>query len=95
MIRKCPACSVYNQTPLYSASNPRGTGRNEIWKTAVFRFVDFGKLESAHHSINTYPVSMEIAFSSEKADSVITHLLEVMGCKKIFFKPNSGFLTCF
>ncbi|KAL6091374.1 hypothetical protein STEG23_027112 [Scotinomys teguina] len=45
----------------------------------VFHFVEFGKLKYVHHTIDTYSgFQWATALSSEKADSVITHLLEVM-----------------
>ena len=45
----------------------------------VFHFVEFGKLKYVHHTIDTYSgFQWETALSLEKADLVITHLLEVM-----------------
>lgn len=45
----------------------------------VLHFVEFGKLIYAHHTIDTYSVfQWTTALSSQKADLVITHLLEVM-----------------
>ena len=45
----------------------------------VFHFVEFGKLKYVHHTIDTYSgFQWATALSLEKADSVITHLLEVM-----------------
>ena len=45
----------------------------------VFHFMEFGKLKYVHHTIDTYSgFQWATALSSEKADSVITHLLEVM-----------------
>lgn len=45
----------------------------------VFNFSAFGKLKYAHHTIDTYSgFQRATAFSSEKAGSVITHLLKVM-----------------
>ncbi|KAL6084245.1 hypothetical protein STEG23_037991, partial [Scotinomys teguina] len=79
IVRKCPTCSFYNQTPLPAGCNPKGTQRNEIWKMDVFPFAEFGKLKYVHHTIDTYSgFQWATALSSEKADSVITHLLEVM-----------------
>ena len=44
----------------------------------VFHFVEFGKLKYAYHTIDTYlGFQWEAALHSEKADSVITNLLEV------------------
>ncbi|KAL6038262.1 hypothetical protein STEG23_034935 [Scotinomys teguina] len=79
IVRKCPTCSFYNQTLLPAGYNPKGTQRNEIWKIDVFHFAEFGKLKYVHHTIDTYSgFQWATALSSEKADSVITHLLEVM-----------------
>ncbi|KAL6036096.1 hypothetical protein STEG23_018017 [Scotinomys teguina] len=79
IVRKCPTCSFYNQTPLPAGCNPKGTQRNEIWQMDVFHFAEFGKLKYVHHTIDTYSgFQWATALSSEKADSVITHLLEVM-----------------
>ncbi|KAL6031325.1 hypothetical protein STEG23_000678 [Scotinomys teguina] len=79
IVRKCPTCSFYNQTLLPAGCNPKGTQRNEIWQMDVFHFAEFGKLKYVHHSIDTYSgFQWATALSSEKADSVITHLLEVM-----------------
>ena len=45
----------------------------------VFHFTEFGKLKYVHHTTDTYSGSQqETALSSEKADSVTMHLLEVM-----------------
>ena len=79
IVKRCPTCSFYNQTPLAAGRNPTGTQRNEIWQMNVFHFVEFGKLKYVHHTIDTYSgFQWATALSSEKADSVITHLLEVM-----------------
>ncbi|KAL6070006.1 hypothetical protein STEG23_001515, partial [Scotinomys teguina] len=79
IVRKCPTSSFYNQTPLPAGCNPKGTQRNEIWQMDVFHFAEFGKLKYVHHTIDTYSrFQWATALSSEKADSVITHLLEVM-----------------
>ncbi|KAL6045669.1 hypothetical protein STEG23_015755 [Scotinomys teguina] len=79
IVRKCPTCSFYNQTPLPAGCNPKGTQRNDIWQMDVFHFAEFGKLKYVHHTIDTYSgFQWATALSSEKVDSVITHLLEVM-----------------
>ncbi|KAL6081804.1 hypothetical protein STEG23_030125 [Scotinomys teguina] len=79
IVRKCPTCSFYNQTPLPAGCNPKGTQRNDIWQMDVFHFAEFGKLKYVHHTIDTYSgFQWATALSSEKADSVITHLLEVI-----------------
>ena len=71
-IRKCPTCSLYNQTPLPAGSNPKGTQRNEIWKIDAFHFVEFGKLECVYHTIGTYSgFQWKIALSSEAAGSLL------------------------
>jgi transposase InsO family protein len=45
----------------------------------VFHFTEFGKLKYVHHTIDTHSgFQWATALASEKADSVITHLLEVM-----------------
>ena len=73
------SCSLYNQTPLPAESNPKGTQRNEIWQMDVFYFAEFGKLKYVHHTIDTYAVfHWATSLSSEKADSVIINLLEVV-----------------
>ena len=72
-------CSFYNQTQLPAGNNPKGTQRNEIWQMDVFHFSEFGKLKYVHHAIDTYSgLQWATALSSEEADSVITHLLEIM-----------------
>lgn len=78
IIRKCPTCSLYNQTLLSSGSNPKGTQRNEIWQMDVFYFLEFGKLKYVYHTIDIYSgFQWATALSSKKADSVNTYLLEV------------------
>ena len=45
----------------------------------VFHFPEFGKLKYVHHTIDTYSgFQCATALSSEKADLVVMHLLEVM-----------------
>ena len=45
----------------------------------VFHLAEFGNLKYVHHTIDTFSgFQWATALSSEKADSVITHLLEVM-----------------
>ena len=45
----------------------------------VFHFTEFGKLRYVHHSVDMFSgLQWATALSSVKADSVITHLLEVM-----------------
>ena len=79
IIRPCPTCSLYNQTPQPAGNKPKGTQRSEIWQMDLFHFAEFGKLKYRCHAINTYSgFQWATALSSEKTDSVITHLLEVM-----------------
>jgi hypothetical protein len=49
MIKKCPAWPLYNQTPLPTGSDPRGTKGNEIWQMDVFYFAEFGKVCTLYH----------------------------------------------
>lgn len=66
-------------TTLSAASNLKGTQRNEIWKMHVLHF-EIWKIKSVHHTIDTYSeYQWAIALHSEKDNSVITQLLEVMG----------------
>ena len=79
MIRECVTCSLYNQTPLLTGSNSKVTQRNEICQINEFHFAEIRKLECIHHTIDAYSgFQWSTALSSEKADSVIIHLLEVM-----------------
>ena len=72
-------CSLYNQIPLPAGSNPRSTKINDIWQMYVFHFAEFGKQTYIHHTIDTFSgFQWATALSSEKADCVITHLLEIM-----------------
>lgn len=49
----------------------------------VFHFAEFGKLKYVHHIIFTYSgCQWATAFSSEKADSVIAHLLKAIAIMK-------------
>ncbi|KAL6038242.1 hypothetical protein STEG23_034915 [Scotinomys teguina] len=54
IVKKCPTCSFFNQTPLPAGSNPKGIQRNEIWQMDVFYFTEFGRLKYVHHTIDTY-----------------------------------------
>ena len=50
----------------------------------IFHFAEFGKLKYVCHTIDRYAgFKWTTALSSEKPDSVITHLLEVMAIKGI------------
>ena len=74
-----PTCSLYTQTPLSAGSNPKHTQKKVIWQMSMFDFVEFRKLKYVHHTIDTYTgFQWETALCSEKADLVITHLLEVL-----------------
>ena len=45
----------------------------------VFHFAEFGKFKYIHHTVDTYSrFQWASALSSERADAVITHLLETM-----------------
>ena len=78
-MKQCPTCSLYNQTPLSTGNNPKDSQGNDIWQVDVFHFTEFGKLKYVHHSIDTYSgFQWATALPPEKADSIITHLLEVM-----------------
>ena len=60
-------------------TNPKSTQRNDIWQMNVFCSTEFGKLKYVHHTIDIYSrFRWSTALPSEKADTVITHLLEVM-----------------
>ena len=76
IIKRCPTCSFYNQTPLLAGINPKGMNRNEIWQMDVFHFTEFGNLKYVYHTFSRF--QWATALGSEKADSVIAHLLEVM-----------------
>ena len=79
VIKRYPTCSFYNQIMLSAGSNPKGSQKNEIWQMEVFHITEFGKLKYVHHTIDTYSgFQWATALSSEKADSVIMHLLKDM-----------------
>jgi hypothetical protein len=70
---------LYNQTPLPTGTNPKGTQRNDVCQKDIFHFTEFRKLKYVHHTIDTHSgFQWATALASEKADSVITHLLYVM-----------------
>ena len=59
----------------------------------VFHFMEFGKLKYVYHTIDTYSgFQWATALTSEKADSVITHLMEIMAIMGIpaQIKTDSG-----
>ncbi|MGE9501631.1 DDE-type integrase/transposase/recombinase, partial [Escherichia coli] len=79
IVKNCPTCSFYNQTPLPSGCNLKGIQRNEVWQMDVFHFAEFGNLKYVHHTIDIFSgFQWATALNSEKAVSVIIHLLEVM-----------------
>lgn len=50
----------------------------------MFYFAEFGKLNYMHHTIDMYSgLQWTTALASEKGDSIISHLLEVMVIMKI------------
>ena len=62
-------------------------------KKHFVKLIEFGKLKYVHHTIDTYSgFQWAIVISYEKADSVITHLLEVMAIMGIFapMKKDNG-----
>ena len=72
------------ETISYLSNHPKGTQRNDICQMDVLYFAEFGNLKYVHHIINTYSCfQWVIALSSEKADSVIMPLLEVMAIMDI------------
>jgi len=94
-VRLCPACSLYNYTPSPTGANPKGTQRNEIWQIDVLHFTEFGKLKYVHHAIDTYSgCQWAAALASEKADSVLIHLLEVMAIVGIPIKIKTEMVQC-
>ena len=57
----------------------------------MFYFVEFGKLKYVYHSIDTYTKFQWVTvLSSEKADSVIIHLLKVMAIMGIPAQIKTG-----
>ena len=79
IISKFIILSLCNQTLLSTGSKPIGTQRNEIWKTDVSHFEEFGKLKYIKHTIDSYPgFQCAAALSLEKVDSLITYLLVVL-----------------
>jgi hypothetical protein len=57
----------------------------------VFHFADRGKLKYVQHTIDTYSgFQWASAVSSEKTDSVNTHLLQVMAILEIPLQIKTG-----
>lgn len=82
-MQTCPQCQPFHTAHLLMGINPRGKTVNGLWQMDVTQVPEFGKLKFLHHSIETYShFSWASVMSTEKADTVITHLLEafaVMG----------------
>jgi hypothetical protein len=58
----------------------------------MFYFTELGKLNYMHHTIGIYSGvqwTNEAVLASEKGDSIITHLLEVMGIMEISIQIKS------
>ena len=78
-MRQCSTCSLYNQIPLSSGTKRKGTKRNVIWQMDVFHFTKFGKLKCVLYTVDTYSrFQRATALTTEKADTIVTYLLEVM-----------------
>lgn len=59
-------------------SNPESRQGNDIWQVDVILSTEFGKLECVHQTIDMYlGFQWATILTFEKADSVITHVLEV------------------
>ena len=70
---------MYSHILLHAGSIPKSTKGNETWQMDVFHFAEFGKLNFVHHTLEIYSgFHWATTFSYEKADPVVTHLLEVM-----------------
>ena len=54
ILTQCPACSLYNQTPLLTWTNLKGTQRNDIWQMDAFHITEYGKLKYVYHTIHPY-----------------------------------------
>ena len=82
--KECATCSLYNQTPLPAESNPKGTQRIEMLHMEISYFIEFGKLKYVHHTIDTFlDFQKATTLSSEKANLVITYLLEIIAIMSI------------
>ena len=60
IVRECPTCPLYNQTPLPTRSNPNCTQRNEIWQVDMFHFTEFGELKYKPHTIDIQDFSGQL-----------------------------------
>lgn len=55
----------------------------------ALHFAEFGKLKFVHHTTDTYSgFQLTTALRTEKADSVITHLLEAIAIMGILYKSR-------
>ena len=71
---------LYNQTPLPTGTNTRGTKRNEICQMSVFHFVEFGQLKCEYHTIDTFSgFQWATALKFEKVESVMSKVMVIMG----------------
>ena len=69
-------CQSLNTPSLPPGCNPRCLYGNHIWQMDVFQFPPFGKLCYIHHTIDSFShFQWATPSSSEKADTVIQHLL--------------------
>ncbi|KAL6040906.1 hypothetical protein STEG23_037882 [Scotinomys teguina] len=64
IVKKCPTCSFYNQTPLPAGSNPKGIQRNEIWQMDVFHFMEFGRLKNHYEDPRVH--QLDVALQCQK-----------------------------
>lgn len=62
----------------------------------VFHFVQFGKLKYVYHTIAIYSgFQWATALSSERADSVITYVLEIMAIMGISVKIRTDIIPAY
>ena len=54
IVKQCPTCSLYDQTPLPIGTTPKGNQRNDLWQMDVLHFTEFGKMKYVHNTIDTY-----------------------------------------
>ncbi|ERE72103.1 HERV-K-3q27.3 provirus ancestral Pol protein [Cricetulus griseus] len=64
IVRNCPTCSFYNQTPLPTCCNPKGIRRNEVWQMDVFHFAEFGNLKYVHASFYRHILRVPMGYCS-------------------------------
>lgn len=78
-MKKCPTCSLYNQTHYLQEVAQKCTKINEICQMYVLHFAELGKLKCIHHTIDSYSgFQWASVLNSEKADSLIAYLWQVM-----------------